>query len=104
MNLTINLDENPDGNPGPGSPPPEVPPPPPPRGQKRRAGDKSVKRLQLPMIGNQPVGFQLQVMLAAFVVFLALAGYIGIMDARSSANRSARSSSSRASSPTCMSP
>ena len=49
--------------------------------------EKPVKRMNLPLIGKRPVAFQMQLLAVAFVVFLALAGYIGVKDSRTSAYR-----------------
>lgn len=76
MELTFNLDE-PVGDPPPGDAPPgnKKPPSsgkePPPR-----------KHSRLPLIGHLPASFQLQVLAAAFLIFLAAAGFVSVMDSR----------------------
>ena len=79
MELTFNLDEpieNQGGGSGQhfGAPPPDDEPP-----------KNMPKRLRLPLIGGFPVSFQLQVLAASFLVFLALAAFIGVMDSRTTA-------------------
>ena len=99
MDLTFNLDEPLEDqleNAGRNSEPPEEPPP---RQEKKpqrpKAGatttdaETPAKPLRLPLIGRLSLGLQLQVLLVAFVVFLALAGYVAVMDVRTSANRAA---------------
>jgi twitching motility protein PilJ len=76
MDLTFNLDEPLEDQPGgsgrPGGEPPEG----------GRDPETPPKRLRLPLIGRFPVSFQLQLLATAFLVFLALAAFVGVMDSR----------------------
>jgi twitching motility protein PilJ len=79
MELTFNLDEPiEDGMGGPGqnfgAPPPGKEPP-----------ENMPKRLRLPLIGGLPVNLQLQVLAASFLVLIALAVFVGVMDSRTTA-------------------
>lgn len=85
MEIDFNLDEPSDTPSGGGTP--EAPEPPP-RAQAEPAGAPP-KRLRLPLIGGLPLSFQLQVLAAAFLVFLAFAAYLAVTDSRTSDNRAA---------------
>ena len=51
--------------------------------------DNPVKRLNLPLIGKQPVSFQYQILAVLSGIFLVLTGYIAVKDSRTSAYRAA---------------
>ena len=83
MEVTFNLNDPLPDSPGGSAPTPPGPPNIKPEPKKPAGG----KRLVLPLIGKRPVRFQMEVLATAFLIFLVFAGYVGVMDARTAANR-----------------
>lgn len=85
MEIDFNLDEPIASPRGGGSSEPGLP-----EGPKKQLPDvkaTGLKRLRLPLMGSQPVSFQLQVLATAFLLFLAFATYVAVMDSRLAAHR-----------------